>query len=73
LAIKHLGDNDEAFVYLSSCIGKSELPSAELRTIKNGIEKRTEIPFNKKPSDLIAELGLDKPHFAELCRNGFTA
>lgn len=28
LAIQNLGDNDECFVYLSSCIGRGDLPSA---------------------------------------------
>ena len=37
LALESLKDNDECFVYLSSCIGKSELPSACIKTVKNGI------------------------------------
>lgn len=31
LALRYLEDNDECFVYLSSCIGKSELPSLKLK------------------------------------------
>ncbi|MDD4556343.1 MAG: methionine adenosyltransferase domain-containing protein [Alphaproteobacteria bacterium] len=70
LALENLKDNDECFVYLSSCIGRAELPSATFKTIKNGIVQETELSFNKKPSEVIAELELNKPVFAELCRNG---
>ena len=37
LALQYLEDNDECFVYLSSCIGQSDLPSATVKTIKNGV------------------------------------
>lgn len=70
LAVQHLADNDEVFVYLSSCIGQSELPSAVLKTCKDGkcVEKSLKGDFS--PAKVIAELGLDKPVFASLCRNG---
>lgn len=70
LALKNLQDNDECFVYLSSCIGKAELPSAAIKTIKDGVITTTSIEFNKKPFELVEELDLNKPIFAKLCRNG---
>lgn len=68
LAIQNLKDNDECFVYLSSCIGKSELPSAVVRTIKNGILTSKELPCNQKPSQLIAFFGLHQPIYTKLCQ-----
>lgn len=70
LAVQHLEDNDECFVYLSSCIGRHELPSAIVKTIKDGVESKTILQFNKKPSELIREFGLNAPVFAKLCRDG---
>ena len=70
LALENLQDNDECFVYLSSCIGKAELPSAAIKTIKDGVITTTTIEFNKKPFELVEELDLNKPIFAKLCRNG---
>ena len=70
LALEYLQDNDECFVYLSSCIGRSELPSAVVKTIKNGTGNVQKLQITKKPAELIAELGLNKPVFAKLCRNG---
>lgn len=70
LALKNLQDNDECFVYLSSCIGKAELPSAAIKTIKDGVITTTTIEFNKKPFELVEELDLNKPIFVKLCRNG---
>lgn len=70
LALQYLEDNDECFVYLSSCIGKAELPSATVKTIKDGVTTSTTIEFNKKPFELVEELDLNKPIFAKLCRNG---
>jgi S-adenosylmethionine synthetase len=69
LALEHLGENDECFVYLSSCIGRSELPSATIKTFKNGIESTKNIQIDKKPNEIINILGLDKPVFAQLCRH----
>lgn len=70
LALKNLQDNDECFVYLSSCIGKAKLPSAAIKTIKDGVITTTTIEFNKKPFELVEELDLNKPIFVKLCRNG---
>lgn len=70
LAVENLADNDECFVYLSSCIGRSELPSCVIKTLKNGQIQIHECNRNLKPSVLIEELGLNKPVFAQLCRQG---
>ena len=70
LAVQNLKDNDECFVYLSSCIGKSELMSCEIKTIKNGIISQNTCRSNQKPSDLIRSLGLDRPIYAKLCMHG---
>lgn len=70
LALEYLKDNDECFVYLSSCIGKSDLPSATIKTIKDGKTTSKNINVDKKPFELIEELDLNKPVFARLCRNG---
>lgn len=70
LALQYLEYNDECFVYLSSCIGQAKLPSATVKTIKDGVATSTTIEFNKKPFELIEELELNKPIYAKLCRNG---
>ena len=70
LAKQYLKDNDECFVYLSSCIGKAELPSAAVKTVKNGSVSMQNIKINLKPSEIILNLGLNKPVFAALCKNG---
>lgn len=70
LALEYLQDNDECFVYLSSCIGRSELPSAVVKTVKRGVQKHSYLRITQKPAELIAELGLNKPVFAKLCKNG---
>ena len=70
LALDYLKDNDECFVYLSSCIGRSELPSAVVKTIKRGIQTITTLSISDKPSEIIAKLGLNKPVFTKLCRDG---
>lgn len=72
LAVENLRDNDECFVYLSSCIGRAELPSALLKTVKGGKEIQTPLKINRRPSEIIAELGLNRPVFAELCRRGIS-
>lgn len=69
LALQYLEDNDECFVYLSSCIGQSVLMSAEVKTVKKGVETIKSLSITAKPSEIIAELGLNKPIFAELCKN----
>ena len=70
LAVENLQDNDECFVYLSSCIGKAELPSGLIKTIKDGKEENRNLWCNQKPKTLIKYLGLDKPVYAKLCKNG---
>jgi len=72
LACENLGDNDECFVYLSSCIGRSELPSGLIKTVKDGIISYHDLWFNQKPSTLIRALGLDKPIYTELCKKGIS-
>ncbi len=68
LATEHLGDNDECFVYLSSCIGKSELPSGLIRTVKNGVVTNSPLVCNQKPNTLVKFFGLDRPIYTKLCR-----
>ena len=68
LALQYLEDNDECFVYLSSCIGRSELPSATIKQIRNGNIKTQDIEINKTPLCIISDLGLDRPIYADLCR-----
>lgn len=70
LAVEYLKGNDECFVYLSSCIGKSDLPSAIVKIVKDNKASYENIKINKKPFELIEELDLNKPIFAKLCRNG---
>ena len=70
LALDYLKDNDECFVYLSSCIGRSDLPSAVVKTVKRGVPQLTTLSISDKPSEIIAKLGLNKPVFAKLCRDG---
>ncbi len=71
LALEYLQDNDECFVYLSSCIGRSELPNAVVKTVKHDLITEHSLQIDKKPSEIITELGLNKPVFARLCREGF--
>lgn len=70
LACENLDDNDECFVYLSSCIGRAELPSGLIKTIKNGVTTYRNLWVNQKPDTLISALGLDQPIYTELCRRG---
>lgn len=70
LAIQNLGNNDECFVYLSSCIGRGKLPSAVVKTITDGVVTTHNINIDARPSVLISMLGLDAPVFANLCRDG---
>jgi S-adenosylmethionine synthetase len=67
LACENLADNDECFIYLSSCIGRAELPSGLIKIIKNGVVTYNDLWCNQKPSTLIKAYGLDKPIFAKLC------
>ena len=72
LACENLADNDECFVYLSSCIGRTELPSGLIKTVKNGIVSYHDLWVNQKPSTLIRVCGLDKPIYAKLCSKGIS-
>ena len=72
LACENLADNDECFVYLSSCIGRNELPSGLIKTIKNSIVFYHDLWCNQKPSTLIKAYGLDKPIYAKLCSKGIS-
>lgn len=72
LACEHLADNDECFVYLSSCIGRAELPSGLIKTIKNGVVSVHNLWCDKKPSALIKAYGLRKPIYADLCSKGIS-
>ena len=73
LAIQYLEDNDECFVYLSSCIGKSRLLSAVVKTQRNGNEKIFDICPDCSPQILINELRLRRPIYKKLCRHGLMA
>jgi len=70
LAVENLADNDEVWVYLSSCIGKSDLPSAVIKCRKGEKISEQSLLVDSRPSVLIKKLGLDKPVFADLCHNG---
>lgn len=72
LACENLVDNDECFVFLSSCIGRSELPSGLIKTVKNNIVSYRDLWCSQTPSTLIKAYGLDKPIYAELCRKGIS-
>ena len=72
LACENLGDNDECFVYLSSCIGRAELPSGLIKTVKNGVTEYRNLWCNQKPSTLIRAYGLDTPVYTQLCKKGIS-
>lgn len=68
LALQYLKDNDECFVYLSSCIGRKDLPSSLVKTLKDNKKEFFKIDVDKSPSEIIEELGLNKPIFADMCK-----
>lgn len=70
LALKYLDDNDECWVYLSSCIGQQELPSGLIKTINNGKITEQDLFCKHRPHELIKLFGLDRPIYAQLCYNG---
>ena len=72
LACENLGNNDECFVYLSSCIGRAELPSGLIKTVKNGATEYRNLWCNQKPSTLIRAYGLDMPIYTQLCKKGIS-
>lgn len=70
LAVDYLKDNDECFVYLSSCIGKSALPSAVVKQVKHDAVHTFEIDVSLKPNEIIELLDLNRPIYKLLCQNG---
>jgi len=70
LALDYLKDNDECFVYLSSCIGKQDLPSAVVKTIKNKQVSTQNITPLCSPKDVIELLKLNRPIYQKLCAFG---
>ena len=70
LAVENLRDNDEAWVYLSSCIGRAECISNVLRLRKGNCYCQHNLQINANPRELITKFELNKPIYAELCRNG---
>lgn len=70
IATNFLKDNDECFVYLSSCIGKSDLPSATVKIIKDGWEAVKILGTIMPPEELVDFLDLRKPIYAEKCISG---
>ena len=73
LAIENLKDNDECFVYLSSCIGRADLPSAQMRQIKNSMACETGLIIPQTPQELIEQMHLNTPIYARLCKQGITS
>ena len=72
LACENLGDNDECFVYLSSCIGRAELPSGLIKTIKDSKVSYHDLWSNQPPHILIKAFSLDKPIYTKLCKKGIS-
>ena len=72
LACENLGDNDECTVYLSSCIGRAELPSGLIKTVKDGKTTYRNIWSNQTPDALIRAYGLNQPIYTKLCRRGIS-
>ncbi len=70
LAIDYLKDNDECIVYLSSCIGKQDLPSAVVKTIKNKQVSTQNITPLCSPKDVIELLKLNRPIYQKICASG---
>lgn len=70
LAKDYLKENDECFVYLSACIGKSLLPSAVVKTVKDGREKYLTLHIEEKPQTIISLLKLNEPLYQKRCLNG---
>lgn len=70
LALLNLKDNDECFVYLSSCIGRAKLPSAVVKTYKNGIGKTSSLCPDCSPKKLVGNLKLNRPIYKNLCASG---
>lgn len=73
LALDYLAENDECFVCLSSCIGRAELPSGTIKTVKDGIVTETNLFCNQSPDTLIKLFGLNRPIYTRLCANGLAS
>ena len=70
LALQNLADNDEAWIYLSSCIGQACLPSTTFRWRKGEKFGEQNLALDDiSPSVLINKLGLNNPIYTKLCRN----
>ena len=72
LACENLADNDECFVYLSSCIGRAKLPSGLIKTIKDEKIAYHDLWCNQKPEILIQTLGLNNQIYTKLCKRGIS-
>ena len=72
LACENLGDNDECTVYLSSCIGQTELPSGLIKTLKNDQTIYRDLQCRQTPDALIRTYGLNQPIYTNLCRCGIS-
>ena len=70
LAVENLKENDACFVYLSSCIGKAELISAVVKTLKAGKQTCRSLSCHQSPKELIKSLGLNRPIYTKLCQKG---
>jgi len=68
MAVEKLGENDECFVYLSSCIGRAELPGGLIKTIKDGHATYRDLLCRMSPKNLIETMGLNRPIYTKLCR-----
>jgi S-adenosylmethionine synthetase len=72
LAVENLSLNDECFVYLSSCIGRSELMGCCVKTVLDGKITTKNMVCQYDPRQLIKLFSLDKPIYTKLCLNGIT-
>lgn len=70
LACEYLGDNDACFVYLSSCIGQSKLPSILIKTVKDNIVSYHNTSDIVTPDSVIRKYNLNSPIYSQLCRCG---
>lgn len=64
------GNYDECFVYLSSCIGKSDMISAVAKCIRNSKSELIELELEVDPITVLKTLGLKNPIYRKLCRDG---
>lgn len=69
LALKYVLQNNVKFAKckIGCCIGKSDIDVTIVDMCNNTLDHYV---IDKSPSSIIVELGLDKPVFAQLCRNG---